>query len=132
MMTKHDLSGVTIVMIDDQPDNLIPLTFVLTRYAATVRVAQEGEQALGMIDTAHPDLVLLDLSMPGMNGWDMLKAIRANPATASLRVIAVTAHAMQTDRERALEAGFDGFISKPFRPSRVVDELMAYLPARLT
>lgn len=127
---SYDLSGITILMIDDEPDNLIPITRALTYYGAEVHHAQEGEAGLSLLKTARPDLVLLDLSMPGLDGWGTLKAIRAEPSMALLTIVAVTAHAMQHDKQRALDAGFDGYITKPFRPSRVLAEIVSYLPQK--
>jgi CheY-like chemotaxis protein len=80
-----------------------------------VAVAEDGVRALEMTRAERPDLVLLDLSMPRMNGWDVARQLKADPKTATIALVACTAHAMAGDRERALAVGFDGYLSKPFR-----------------
>ena len=74
----------------------------------------QGEEGLLLLQTYQPTLILLDLSMPKMDGWEMLRHIRNRPETARTPVIALTAHAMEGDRERVLGAGFNGYIPKPF------------------
>ncbi len=75
--------------------------------------AADGADALSKIEALHPALVLLDIRMPGLDGYDVLARVRANPALAGTRIAAVTAFAMRDDRDRALAAGFDAFITKP-------------------
>src|SRR5574341_532682 len=104
----------TVLIIEDDLDNLDLIKRVLTFYRMAVHVAHNGQQALEILERLTPNLVLMDLSMPEMDGWATLKRIRANPKTAGLPVVAVTAHAMVGDRERVFQAGFDGYIAKPF------------------
>ena len=82
--------------------------------------ARDGETALEAARRDKPDLVLLDLSMPRMNGWDVARALKADPETRRISLVACTAHAMSGDRERALAVGFDGYIAKPYRPRELV------------
>lgn len=115
MLTTNDaVANWTVLIVDDEPDNLMIPQEVLTFFGATVHTAENGVRGLELLDTIKPTFILLDLSMPYMDGWEMIKRIRANPATVGLPAIALTAHAMRGDKERVLEAGFNGYISKPF------------------
>jgi two-component system cell cycle response regulator DivK len=127
MTTNHDVTGWTVVIVEDDPDNLGVPKKILTHYGATVHTATDGVEGLKVLASVTPTLILLDLSMPNMDGWAMLKELRANPVIGHTPVIAVTAHAMQGDRERALAAGFDGYITKPYRLTTFMDEVQKYL-----
>ena len=114
MSTDHQISQWKVLIVDDDSDNLgIPEQY-LAHYGAEVKTAGNGEEALKALEGWEPTLILLDLSMPVMDGWEMLKRVRANPAIAAVPVIALTAHAMQEDERHVLEAGFNGYIAKPF------------------
>lgn len=104
-----------VLIVDDEPDNVGVARKVLTFGGATVYVAHNGLEGLQLLETRKPTFILLDLSMPQMDGWEMLRTLRARQELASVPVIALTAHAMSGDRERVLEAGFNGYIPKPFR-----------------
>lgn len=123
MSIPFEVKDWIILMVDDQPDNLVPAHRLLTGLGATVFVAKDGLQALETLTDIHPTVILTDLSMPTMSGWDLLKHIRSNTATANTLVIAVTAHALPADRTKGMEAGFDGYITKPFRPSLIIQEI---------
>src|SRR5688572_14953501 len=102
----HQINGWTVLIVDDEPDNLGVPRKILTHYGAQVHTAEDGEQGMLLLETIRPTFVLLDLSMPKMDGWTMLREVRAHEALAPIPVIALTAHAMQSDRERAIAAGF--------------------------
>jgi two-component system, cell cycle response regulator DivK len=105
----------SVLIIDDHPDNIMVAQTTLEFHDAAVHIASNGAEALKLLDTLAPTVILLDLSMPVMNGWEVLDHIKTNRADlAEIPVIAVTAHAMQGDREKALNAGFDGYIAKPY------------------
>jgi two-component system cell cycle response regulator DivK len=104
-----------VLAVDNEQDNLDVVAKVLSYEGAKVYTAMNGIEGLAVLETVTPTFILLDLSMPHMDGWDMLEKLRANPVIQHLPVIALTAHAMDGDRDRALEAGFDGYIAKPFR-----------------
>ena len=131
MTTNHDVNGWTVVIVEDDPDNLAVPLKILTHHGATVHTATDGLEGLRLLDEVTPTLILMDLSMPNMDGWDMLKKVRDNPAIAHIPVIAVTAHAMQGDEERALAAGFDGYISKPYRLATFLYEVQKCLCERV-
>ena len=86
----------------------------MTPWLSIVGLGEDGLEGLKVLAHVTPTLILLDLSMPQMDGWEMIKRVRANPKTAHVPVIALTAHAMRGDKERVLAAGFDGYIPKPF------------------
>lgn len=105
----------TVLIVDDEPDNLGVAEKVLSFMGARVHTAQDGLEGMAILEHVTPTFILLDLSMPHLDGWQMIERLRADPLTASVPVIALTAHAMHGDKERALAAGFDGYIAKPFR-----------------
>ncbi len=104
----------TILIVDDQYDNIAVAQTLLEYLGAKVHVAKHGEEALALLEDIVPTAILLDLSMPYMNGWEMIKHMRQRRELAHVPVLAVTAHAMDGDRARVLDAGFDDYISKPY------------------
>ncbi|MBL8165889.1 MAG: response regulator [Anaerolineae bacterium] len=115
MNVPDDVKNWVVLLVDDESDNLGVAEKFLTFAGARVHSASNGVEGLDVLARVHPSVVLLDLSMPQMDGWTMLERIRANPEWDSLIVIAVTAHAMTGDKERVMKAGFDGYIDKPLR-----------------
>jgi two-component system, cell cycle response regulator DivK len=118
-----DVSDWRVLIVDDVFDNISIAEAVLLFNHAKVKHAINGREGLDMIEDYKPNLILLDLSMPEMNGWEMHKALQQSTDTASIPVIALTAHAMQGDKEKVMEAGFDGYIAKPFSVTTLVDEI---------
>ena len=114
MSIHREVASWTVLIVDDEPDNLIVPQELLKFYGAQVFSAENGRGGLKILSKIIPTFVLLDLSMPEMDGWEMLKEIRTNPRLAHLPVIALTAHAMVGDMQRVLDAGFDGYIAKPY------------------
>ncbi len=121
-MVKHAIqpgSKRTVLIVEDNPDNMLVLRATLyDRYK--LLEAADGEQALEKALSEHPDLILLDMALPGISGFEVVKRLRADNKASTIPVIALTAHAMQGDREKCLEAGCDDYISKPLN----VDELL--------
>ncbi len=109
-----------VLIADDNEHNREYARQVLAD-AWSVDVAGDGQAVLDLVLRRRPDLVLLDLSMPVLNGWEVAHRLKADPATRTIPLVACTAHAMAGDRERALATGFDGYLAKPYRPP----ELMA-------
>ena len=103
----------TILVAEDNPANSELLRDLLESRGYRVLEAADGEQALSILEETKPNLVLMDLQMPVLSGFEALKRIREDARFASLRVLALTAYAMSGDRERVLAAGFDGHVSKP-------------------
>jgi two-component system cell cycle response regulator len=120
-----------ILLIEDNPDNLDLMSYLLTAYGHTVSTAEDGESGIAAARATRPDLVACDIHLPGVDGYGVAQALKSDPSFASVPVIAVTALAMVGDREKILAAGFDGYITKPIDPQRVVAELDAFLPASL-
>ncbi len=102
-----------ILVVDDTPANRVLVEKLLKMAGHIVVVAETGLGAVATAKEQHPDLVLLDLGLPDIDGWEALRQIRASPETGTLRVVAFTAHAMVGDKEKAIAAGFDGYMSKP-------------------
>ncbi len=102
-----------ILLVEDTPANLALASKLLHAAGHDVTGAETGEAGLELAREMLPDLVLMDLGLPGMDGFEALREIRDHPSTADLRVVAFTAHAMVGDRTRVLAAGFDGYLSKP-------------------
>ncbi|MEX5744226.1 response regulator [Massilia sp. X63] len=118
-----------ILIIEDNPANVELMAFLLTAYGHTAVSAPDGPRGIAVARAEAPDLVACDVNLPGMNGYAVLAALKAEPRLARVPVLAVTALAMAGDRERVLDAGFDGYISKPIEPESFVAELEAFLPA---
>ncbi len=102
-----------ILLVEDNEMNRDMLARRLMRRGYEVTIAVDGEQALDKIAHAPPDLVLMDMSLPVMDGWEATRRLRKSPITADLPVVALTAHALESDREKALAAGCNAFETKP-------------------
>ncbi len=120
---RGEIRKWTILIVDDTPDNLIVARAALNHFGIQVHTASDGEEGLKLARELRPTLILLDIKMRKMSGWEVLKAIRQDEALAHTLVIAITAYAMDTDRQEALAAGFDGYISKPFNLFTFVAEV---------
>jgi len=115
----------TVLIVDDHADNLVIAQTMLEYHGATVRIAKDGEVGLASLHETIPTIILLDLSMPVMDGWDMLKHIRQMPELDHVPVLAVTAHAMDGDRAKAMKAGFDEYVSKPYNIPQLISVMEA-------
>lgn len=113
-LNQRPAEGWAVLIVDDNPDNVSIVRATLSFYGATVYTARNGEDGLLLLETIQPTVILLDLSMPRLSGWEVFKQIRQNPDKSHIPVIAVTAHAMPEDRKKVFAAGFDGYIAKPF------------------
>jgi two-component system cell cycle response regulator DivK len=114
-----------ILYVEDNEDNVYVLKSRLTRAGYTVLVAPDGAQAVTMAAAEQPNLILMDLSLPVLDGWEATRRIKAAPETRHIPVIALTAHAMAGDREKAMAAGCDDFDTKPVEMSRLIDKIQA-------
>jgi two-component system cell cycle response regulator DivK len=112
-----------VLIAEDNPVNRELLRELLESRGYSVIEASDGQEALRLIEESHPDILLLDLDMPVLDGFATVRRIRANPAVAALPVLAVTAYAMQGDREKVLRSGFDGYLSKPIQSRLLFEEL---------
>src|SRR5579859_665002 len=107
------VSMTRILVVEDNPDKRILITDILSALDYEVVLAGDGEEGVAKAGSEHPDLILLDMSLPIMDGWTAARKIRSKPELRAIKIIALTAHAMVGDRERALEAGCDDYIAKP-------------------
>jgi CheY-like chemotaxis protein len=119
-----------ILIAEDNATNRELFRELLETRGYTVVEACDGREALQMIEQALPDVLLLDIGMPVLDGFAVVRAIRENPRLATLPVLAVTAYAMQGDRERVLNSGFDGYLSKPINAKALVQEVECLLSKR--
>jgi two-component system cell cycle response regulator DivK len=124
---RQNIKNWQVLIVDDKFDNLALAEAALHFHGATVRRASSGSEGLDILENFAANLILLDLSMPEMTGWEMFEKIRAQSGFADVPVIALTAHAMQGDKERVLEAGFTGYIPKPFSVATIVSDIQAIL-----
>jgi CheY-like chemotaxis protein len=123
-LAAGEISKWSVLIVDDEQDNLTIAQKVLSFGGAKVHTARNGVEGMKILEEVLPSFILLDLSMPEMNGWDMLKAIKADLKYEHIPVIALTAHAMMGDRQKVMDAGFDGYIAKPFRLSTFTSEIL--------
>ncbi len=117
-----------ILYVEDNDDNVYMLSRRLKRKGFEVIVAGDGEQGVAMARTEAPALILMDLSLPVLNGWEATQRLKASPDTAGIPIIALSAHAMASDREKALAAGCDDFDTKPVELERLLSKILAFLP----
>ena len=122
---RHVSQGKRVLVADDNPAGRELVRESLAEYASSIIEASDGLDALEKIREMRPDLVLLDIQMPMMDGYEVLREIRSDPALQGLRVVALTAFAMQGDRERAVEAGFDDYLTKPVTVAQLKAQLEA-------
>lgn len=120
-----------VLVVEDNKDNMMLITDLLTLLRYDVIMAENGAEGVEKAISIKPDLILMDLSLPVMDGWTAARMIKDNPETAHITVIALTAHAMVGDREKALEAGCDDYISKPINILEMRTKLTQYLPNAL-
>jgi two-component system cell cycle response regulator DivK len=114
-----------ILYVEDNEDNIFMLKNRLTRAGFTVIIATDGAQGIAMALRERPDMILMDLSLPVLDGWEATRQIKAAPDTKHIPVIALTAHAMAGDREKALAAGCDDFDTKPIELPRLLGKIKA-------
>lgn len=117
----------TILYVEDNPDNRMLIRRVLTAEGYTVHEAPDAHAALDLLKTLHPDLILMDINMPDMDGYTLTAHIRALPNLGLIPIVALTANVMRGDRERSLEAGCDGYIQKPVDIDTLTQQIERFL-----
>jgi two-component system, cell cycle response regulator DivK len=115
-----------ILIVEDVPMN-VELLVQLLEDDYALFVAEDGEQGLALAEEHHPDLILMDMSLPVMDGWDATRRIKMNPALREIVVIGLSAHAMSGDTEKALAAGCDDYLTKPLNEDLLFEKLTVYL-----
>ncbi|HEX2905266.1 MAG TPA: response regulator [Phototrophicaceae bacterium] len=116
-----------VLVVDDDPDSLDVAARLLRFYSADVTTATNGKEGLAAVRASRPRFIISDLSMPEMDGWEMLFELKNNRATQEIPVIALTAHAMFGDRDRAISAGFHNYLTKPLTPATFMKDLVILL-----
>lgn len=116
-----------ILIVDDNPTNMKLISYLLTAKGYVVRTANGAEEALAVLQGFHPRLILMDLQMPGVDGLELTRRLKADAKTQDIAIVAVTAYAMKGDEERALAAGCDGYITKPINTRTLPDEVAKYM-----
>lgn len=117
-----------ILYVEDNEDNIFMLTNRLKRKGYDVVVAKDGAQGVAMVRQESPALVLMDLGLPVLDGWEAIRQLKTASETAAIPIIALSAHAMAPDRQRAFDAGCDDFDTKPVEMSRLIQKIEALLP----
>ena len=121
---------VKFLYVVDNEDNVYVVKSRLTRAGFTILIAADGAQGVAMASAEKPDLILMDLSLPVLDGWEATRRIKSAPETKHIPVVALTAHAMAGDREKALAAGCNDFDTKPIELPRLLEKIRALLPER--
>jgi len=113
----------SILIVDDEPNILRSLTFVLNKGGFKVSVAEDGKQAMSMIRDSKPNVLILDVMMPNMNGYDVCNEVKSDPVLNDIHVVMLTAKGQDGDRELGLSHGADEYISKPFSPIQILTRM---------
>ena len=120
-------NGKTVLLVEDNEDNRIVYSTILRHFGYAVIEALNGEEGIAKARADKPDLILMDISIPIIDGWEATQVLKHDPATRNIPIIALTAHALASDREKAMEVGCDGYLAKPCEPRAVVAEVQRFL-----
>ena len=116
-----------ILVIEDQEDNRRIVRDLLTSVGYAMIEAGTGEEGVTLAEAHRPDLILMDIQLPGMDGYEVTRRIKANPALAAIPIIAVTSYALSGDEDKAKAAGCDAYIAKPYSPRQLLAKIREYL-----
>ena len=119
-----------ILVIEDNEQNIYLMTFILENNGYEVVQARDGRKGIDLAGRVKPTLILLDIQLPLMDGYEVARELKSNPALADVPIVAVTSYAMVGDREKCLDAGCVGYITKPINPETFVAEMEKYLPSK--
>ena len=121
------MNAPRILIVDDNAMNVDLVTFVLSADAMVVEAATDAEQAIAKVKVFHPDLILMDIQMPGMDGLELTQRFKADPATRDIVVLAFTAYAMKDDETKARAAGCNGYLAKPIDVATFAHTVRSYV-----
>lgn len=116
-----------VLVVDDEPNILLSLEFLMQQAGFDVTTAEDAERAQTLISQQAPDLILLDISLPGMSGFDLLELLRADESTRSLPVVMLTAHGREVEKEKGMALGASDYITKPFSTRELVSRVQTLL-----
>ena len=117
----------TVLVIEDNEQNIYLVTFILEKHGYKVIQARDGREGIEVAKQTTPDLILLDIQLPVMDGYDVARELRSNPEIYDVPIVAVTSYAMVGDRERVLAAGCNGYIEKPIDPETFIEDVEQHL-----
>lgn len=117
----------SILVVEDEPNIVLSLQFLMRQAGFDVRIANDGEAALSLVEEQPPDLILLDVMIPKRDGYDVCQTIRANPAWADIYIIMLTAKGREVDREKGLSLGANDYVTKPFSTRDLTEKVKAIL-----
>lgn len=123
------MTKTPILVVDDNPINLKLARVILTVSGYEVHTATDANEAMEMVAKVHPRVILMDIQLPGMDGLELTRRLKADPATRHIHVLAITAYAMKKDEDRALAAGCDGYIPKPIDTRSLATTVAEHLPS---
>ncbi|MCC5882580.1 MAG: response regulator [Halomonas sp.] len=116
-----------VLVVDDEPNIVLSLEFLMQQAGFDVDTADDGEGALAKVEASPPDLILLDISLPGISGFDVLEQLRQDSRHARLPIIMLTAHGREVEREKGLALGADDYVTKPFSTQALVEKVKSLL-----
>jgi CheY-like chemotaxis protein len=117
----------TVLLVEDNEDNLVIYSTILRHSGYVVIEARDGKAGIDAAQSAHPAIILMDVSIPLIDGWEATRRLKADPDTAHIPIIALTAHALASDQQKAIDAGCDGYIPKPAEPRAVLNVVEQHL-----
>ena len=121
------IGGKTVLLVEDNEDNRIVYSTILQHFGYVVMEALNGEEGIAKARAERPDLILMDISIPVIDGWEATQVLKRDPETRGIPIIALTAHALASDREKAMEVGCDSYLAKPCEPKAVVSEVEKFI-----
>jgi CheY-like chemotaxis protein len=121
------IGGKTVLLVEDNEDNRIVYSTILQHFGYIVMEALNGEEGIAKARNERPDLILMDISIPVIDGWEATQVLKRDPETRAIPIIALTAHALASDREKAMEVGCDSYLAKPCEPKAVVSEVEKFI-----
>lgn len=119
-----------VLYIEDNEQNLYLVRFILEKHGYEVLAATDGQEGIDLAARIRPDLILLDIQLPRMDGYSVARQLRTNPDLAPIPIVAVTSYAMAGDRDKALAAGCNGYIEKPINPDTFMQQVEQHLPVK--